>query len=133
MNSVAETAMRPDLISADALEITSDLLLERNPDLARVVKKQLENTPTHAHEETPVIMQLLTRRSSNPHQRYPINLSAEHVGQIVALLTELGEAALQQQTGNIARMAVIKLLMDEWTNFGEWLIMQIDSPSAAIH
>lgn len=124
---------RPDLISADALEITSELLSDLNPDLANAVRLQLNNKPSHAPEETPVIMQLLTRKPSNQHRRYPIHLSAENVGQIVALLTQLGERALQQESANVARMAVIKLLMDEWTDFGEWLIMQVESPSASIH
>lgn len=119
----------PECLSHGTLELTFRLLRHQYPTLALEVRNLILNTLQYRidHPEQPI------RQCSNQATTVYlyVNLAPSSVGQVVAALTELGQAELHNEENSAnGRRIVLKSLLEEWANVAEWVLDQAEAHTA---
>ncbi len=115
------TRKNPDVFSRGALELTFRLLRHQHPALALQIQNILAGKP-------------LPGAAGAASDHFYVGLDPRSIGRVVAALTDMGQQALERDSSTDGgRRVVIKTLIHEWMTLAEWIIIQAQDESSALH
>lgn len=110
--------MPVDFFSRQALDLTFRLLRNNHPLLAHAVKHTIDNTTTVSYED----LQSAYTGEMLRNVEILASLKAHTIGKIVCALTDIGEAALQQNDLPPNHMTLMRTLIEDWVQLTEWVL-----------
>lgn len=110
--------MPKDFFSRQALELTFRLLRNNHPLLANAVKQVIDVVPAVPYED----LQGAYTGEMLLNCAILESLKAHTIGRIVAVLTEIGEAALRDKSLPPSHMTLMRTLIEDWVQLTEWVL-----------
>lgn len=110
--------MPSDFFSRQTLELTFRLLRANHPLLAHAVKHTIDSTTTVRYED----LHSAYTGEMLLNKEVLTSLKAHTIGKIIAVLTAIGEEALQKHDLPPSHMSLLRSLIEDWVQLTEWVL-----------